>query len=91
VPVLLLDGTGLRAGEAKTCKNGVELHPAVEVVARRRQGDRVVLEDRLLGATLGEGWKAMGKLLAGGASRAGHFRRRGSSGAWRSPLRHTRR
>jgi len=65
VPVLLLDGTGVRAGEAKTRKNGVKLHLAVGLVARRREGGRTVVEARLLGATLGEGWAAMSKLLAG--------------------------
>jgi hypothetical protein len=65
VPVLLLDGTGVRAGDAKTRKNGVELHLAVGLVARRREGGRTVVEVRLLGATLGEGWSAMAKLLAG--------------------------
>lgn len=65
VPVLLLDGTGVRAGDAKTRKNGVELHLAVGLVARRRDAGRVVVEARLLGATLGEGWSAMAELLAG--------------------------
>ena len=62
VPVLLLDGTGVRAGENK---NGTELHLAVGLVARRREGRRVVVEARLLGATLGEGWSAMAELLKG--------------------------
>jgi hypothetical protein len=61
VPVLLLDGTGVRAGENK---NGTELHLAVGLVARRREAGRVVVEARLLGATLAEGWAAMAKLLA---------------------------
>jgi len=65
VPVLLLDGTGVRAGDAKTHKNGVELHLAVGLVARRREAGRVVVEARLLGATLGEGWSAMAELLEG--------------------------
>jgi hypothetical protein len=65
VPVLLLDGTGVRAGDPRTQKNGVELHLAVGLVARRREGGRVVVEARLLGATLGEPWQAMGRLLAG--------------------------
>ena len=65
VPVLLLDGTGVRAGDPKTRKNGVELHLAVGLVARRREGGRVVVETRLLGATVGESWTAMGELLAG--------------------------
>ena len=62
VPVLLLDGTGVRAGDKKL---GVELHLAVGLVARRREGGRVVVEARLLGATLGEAWSAMAKLLGG--------------------------
>ena len=62
VPVLLLDGTGVRAGENK---NGTELHLAVGLVARRREGGRTVVEARLLGATLGEGWSAMAELLKG--------------------------
>jgi len=61
VPVLLLDGTGVRAGENK---NGTELHLVVGLVARRREGGRVVVEARLLGATLGEGW-SMAELLKG--------------------------
>ena len=65
IAVLLLDGTGVRAGDAKTRKNGVELHLAVGFIARRREGSRVVVEACLLGATLGESWAAMGKLLAG--------------------------
>lgn len=62
VPILLLDGTGVRAGDNKL---GVELHLAVGLVARRRQGGRVRVEARLLGATLGEGWSAMAALLEG--------------------------
>jgi hypothetical protein len=65
VAVLLLDGTGVRAGDPVTPKNGVELHLAVGLVARRRDGGRRVVEARLLGATLGEPWAAMAKLLAG--------------------------
>jgi hypothetical protein len=65
VPVLLLDGTGVRAGDAKTRKNGVELHLAAGLVARRREGGRTVVEARLLGATLGQPWDAMASLLAG--------------------------
>jgi transposase-like protein/ribosomal protein L37E len=61
VPVLLLDGTGERAG---TTKGGVALHLAIGLVARRRHGRRVAVEARLLGATLGEGWGVMGDLLA---------------------------
>lgn len=62
VPILLLDGTGERAGENK---GGVALHLAIGLVARRRHGRRVSVEVRLLGATLGEGWPVMGDLLAG--------------------------
>ena len=62
VPVLLLDGTGERAGEAK---GGVALHLAIGLVARRREGKKVCVEARLLGATVAEGWSVMGDLLAG--------------------------
>ncbi len=62
VPVLLLDGTGVRAGDKKL---GVELHLAVGLVARRYEGKRVVVEARLLGATVGEPWSAMAELLEG--------------------------
>lgn len=62
VPVVLLDGTGVRAGDKKL---GVELHLAVGLVARRRYGGRVVVEARLLAATLGESWSAMATLLEG--------------------------
>lgn len=65
VPVLLLDGTGVRAGDPRERKNGVELHLAVGLVARRRESGRIVVEARLLGATLGEGWSAMAELLKG--------------------------
>ena len=61
VPIVLLDGTGVRAGEAKL---GVGLHLAIGLVARRREAGRVVVEARLLGATLGEGWDTMAELLA---------------------------
>jgi transposase-like protein len=61
VPILLLDGTGERAGPTK---GGVALHLAIGLVARRRTGKRVQVEARLLGATLGEGWSVMGDLLA---------------------------
>lgn len=62
VPILLLDGTGERAGPTK---GGVALHLAIGLVARRRTGKRVHVEARLLGATLDEGWSVMGDLLAG--------------------------
>ena len=65
MPVLLLDGTGVRAGDPQTHKNGVELHLAVGLVARRREGGRTVVEARLLGATLAEPWSAMATLLEG--------------------------
>mgnify|MGYP000315360756 CR=1 FL=1 len=62
VPVLLLDGTGERAG---TAKGGVELHLALGLVARRPRGGRVQVTARLLAATLNEPWSAMAPLLAG--------------------------
>ena len=62
VPILALDGTGERAGDAK---GGVALNLAIGLIARRRAGKRVLVEARLLGATLGEGWPVMGDLLAG--------------------------
>jgi hypothetical protein len=62
VPVLLLDGTGERAGPTK---GGVALHLAIGLVARRREGSRVRVEAVLLGATVGEGWDVMAGLLAG--------------------------
>jgi hypothetical protein len=61
VPVLLLDGTGERAGDSK---GGVELHLAIGLVARRRRGRRVKVEARLLAATLDEPWAKMDALLA---------------------------
>lgn len=51
VPVLLLDGTGERAG---TAKGGVALHLALGVFCRRNQGERVLCSVELLGATLAE-------------------------------------
>lgn len=60
VPILLLDGTGERAGDKK---RGVNLHLALGLVARRRQGRRVVCSVRLLGATLDETWDTMGTLI----------------------------
>ncbi len=62
MPVLLLDGTGQRAGASK---GGMALHLAIGLVARRRQGRRVRVEAVLLGATVGEGWEVMAGLLAG--------------------------
>lgn len=61
VPIVLLDGTGVRAGRFQA---GVELHLAIGLVARRRAGTRVSVEARLLGATLNEPWAAMEDLLA---------------------------
>ncbi len=61
VPILLLDGTGERAGPTK---GGVALNLAIGLVARSRKGKRVRVEARLLGATVGEGWDVMGELLA---------------------------
>jgi hypothetical protein len=61
VPVVLLDGTGERAG---TKKKGVELRFAIGLVARRRQHNRVEVEARLLGAVLDEDWSVLGELLA---------------------------
>jgi transposase-like protein len=61
VPILLLDGTGERAGPAK---GGVELHLAIGLVTRRRAGRRVVVQARLLAATLDQPWSVMGDLLA---------------------------
>lgn len=61
VPILLLDGTGERAGPNK---GGVELHLAIGLVARTRAGKRVQVEARLLAATVDEPWSTMGDLLA---------------------------
>jgi hypothetical protein len=61
VPVVLLDGTGERAGPDTL---GVALHLAIGLVARRRRGNRVAVEARLLAATLGEGWPVIFDLLA---------------------------
>lgn len=61
VPILLLDGTGERAGNKK---RGVNLHLALGLVARRYQGRRVVCSVRLLGATLDETWDTMGTLIS---------------------------
>ena len=62
VPVLLLDGTGERAG---TAKGGVALHLAVGIVSRARRGQRTTCTVELLGATLGEPWSVLFDLLAG--------------------------
>ena len=62
VPIPALDGTGERAGDTK---GGVALNLAIGLIARSRAGRRVLVEARLLGATLGEGWPVMGDLDAG--------------------------
>ena len=52
VPIMLLDGTGERAGDNK---GGVALHLAIGLVARRRAGKKVMVEARrLLAATVAE-------------------------------------
>lgn len=61
VPIVLLDGTGERAGEKK---NGVELRFAIGLVARRREHNRVKVEARLLGAVFDEDWAVLGELMA---------------------------
>ncbi len=76
VPILLLDGTGERAGQTK---GGVALHLAIGLVARRREGKRVCVEARLLGAAVGEGWDVMSELLAGLAPGPGPRRWRGGA------------
>ena len=60
VPVMVLDGTGERAGPDKL---GVALHLAIGLVARRRHGKKVAVEARLLAATLGESWPVLFDLL----------------------------
>jgi len=60
VPILLLDGTGERAG---AMLRGTNLHLALGLVARRRRGRRIECSVELLGATLDEKWDAMGRLL----------------------------
>lgn len=62
VPVLLLDGTGERAGPSKT---GVGLHLAIGIVARQTVSGRRVCRVELLAATLDEGWPGLFGLLAG--------------------------
>jgi hypothetical protein len=62
VPVLLLDGTGERAG---TNKGGVALHLAIGLVARRQAGKKVLVEARLLAATVAEPWTVLFDLLDG--------------------------
>lgn len=62
VPILLLDSTGERAGDML---RGTKLHLALGLVARHRHNGRLVCSVRLLGATLDEKWRAMGRLLEG--------------------------
>lgn len=62
VPVLLLDGTGERAG---TSKGGVALHLAIGIFSRQTVSGRRACRVELLGATLGEGWPVLFDLLAG--------------------------
>lgn len=62
VPVLLLDGTGERAGPNK---GGVALHLAIGLIARRRAGKKVVVQAELLAATLDESWTVIFDLLDG--------------------------
>lgn len=62
VPVLLLDGTGERAG---TAKGGVALHLAIGIISRQTISGRRTCGVELLGATLGEGWPVLFDLLAG--------------------------
>jgi len=61
VPVLLLDGTGERAGASK---GGVALHLAIGIVSRTTIANRQVCRVELLAATLGEGWPKLFELLA---------------------------
>lgn len=60
IPVLLLDGTGERAGARK---GGVALHLAVGIVARSTAGRRRVCRVELLAATLGEPWPVLFGML----------------------------
>lgn len=62
VPVLLLDGTGERAGPTKS---GVGLHIAVGIVARQTVSGRRECRVELLAGTLGEPWPILFDLLAG--------------------------
>lgn len=62
VPVLLLDGTGERAGPNK---GGVGLHLAIGLVARQRVGKKVKVQACLLAATLDEAWSVVFDLLDG--------------------------
>ncbi len=60
VPVLLLDGTGERAGPTKA---GVGLHLAIAIVTRTTVSGRRTCGVELLGATLGEAWPVLFGLL----------------------------
>jgi len=62
VPVLLLDGTGERAGPTKA---GVGLRIAIGIVAREKVAGRQVGKVEVLAATLSEGWPVLFNLLAG--------------------------
>jgi hypothetical protein len=62
VPVLLLDGTGERAGPDK---GGVALHLAIGVVTRHTKGRRRVCGVELLAATVDEPWSVLFDQLAG--------------------------
>lgn len=61
VPMLLLDGTGERAGSAK---GGDALHLAIGVFSRTTKAGRRVCRVELLAATLGESWPKLFELLA---------------------------
>jgi transposase-like protein len=61
VPVLMLDGTGERAGDSK---GGVALHLAIGVFSRRTEGKRIRCSVELLGATLAEPWSVLFDLIA---------------------------
>jgi hypothetical protein len=56
VPVLLLDGTGERAGPNK---GGVGLHMAIAIVSRKTVSGRRTCGVELLAATLGEPWPVL--------------------------------
>ena len=62
VPVLLLDGTGERAGPTK---GGVALHLAIAIIARTTESGRTLCQVELLAATLGESWPVLFDQLAG--------------------------
>ena len=62
VPVLLLDGTGERAGPAK---GGVALHLAIAIVTRRSEAGRTTCGVELLAATLDEPWETLFDQLEG--------------------------